>query len=51
MGTIITIALAAGIGWWVMRIISRQAKDIKAGKCTGCSKDCSTCSLPVDFTE
>lgn len=51
MGTIITIGLAVGIGWWVTRIISRQAKAIKEGKCTGCSKDCSTCGVPVDFTE
>ncbi len=51
MGTAITILLAAGIGWWVIRIIRKQAKGIKEGKCAGCSNDCSTCSMPVEFKE
>lgn len=51
MGTAITGLLAIGIGWWVIRIIRKQAKGIQEGKCAACSKDCSACSVPVDFTE
>lgn len=49
MGAAITILIAAGIGYYLYRVIRKSAKNVSEGKCTSCSGHCANGSCSVQL--
>jgi len=44
-GKIISIAVGFVIVYFTVRVLLKGFKDVKEGKCMGCSGDCSSCNI------